>query len=440
MAVAMMLGLLSAQSNPFGVIWAGLAVAIFVLSFLNIEFGLYVLIFSMLLSPEINIGATGGGSLGRGVTLRFEDFLLILIGFSWFAKTAVKKEIGLFLKTPLNRAIFLYVLACALSTGLGIVTGRVNPKTGFFFVLKYVEYFIVFFMVVNHLESVSQVKRFVFCLLLTCFIVSVIGMFQIPGGERVSAPFEGESGEPNTFGGYLVFMGAVAGGMLATAKETRTRHLLIILILAIIPPFLYAQSRSSYLAAVPAFLVLGYLMEKRVIVVGLMCVALLVSPLFLPQAVKERMLYTVPQREQKGQIAVGNVRLDTSTSARLESWKDALSDWPEHPVFGYGVTGYRFIDAQFPKVLVEAGIIGLMAFLYLLYSIMKLAVSNLKKVRSDDLKGLIIGFIAGYVGLLFHAIGANTFIIVRIMEPFWFFAGIITVLPALEKNVTAEPD
>ena len=48
-------------------------------------------------------------------------------------------------------------------------------------------------------------------------------------------------------------------------------------------------------------------------------------------------------------------------------------------------------------------------------------------------------FLAGYIGLLVHAIGANTFIIVRIMEPFWFFAGIIAVLPMLEQQDEAQP-
>jgi len=39
-----------------------------------------------------------------------------------------------------------------------------------------------------------------------------------------------------------------------------------------------------------------------------------------------------------------------------------------------------------------------------------------------------------------HAIGANTFIIVRIMEPFWFFVGIITVLPMLkQEDLTPAP-
>jgi hypothetical protein len=49
------------------------------------------------------------------------------------------------------------------------------------------------------------------------------------------------------------------------------------------------------------------------------------------------------------------------------------------------------------------------------------------------MRGLSVGLIAGLVGLLVHAIGANTFIIVRIMEPFWFLAGIIVALPAMDK-------
>jgi O-antigen ligase len=178
-------------------------------------------------------------------------------------------------------------------------------------------------------------------------------------------------------------------------------------------------------------------MEKKVIVVGLMLIALVLSPLFLPLGVKDRILFTFTQPEHRTQIKVGNVRLDTSTSARVRSWKEAIADWTKHPVLGYGVTGYRFVDAQFPRVLVETGILGLMAFLYLLYSIGKLSLTNLRQLKSPYFKGLTIGFTAGYAGLLFHAIGANTFIIVRIMEPFWFFVGIITVIPLLEKSTVA---
>lgn len=429
-AVALLAGGLVASTTPAKVLVCVAAAVVFTVSFIRVDWGLYILIFSMLLSPEVMAGATAGGSLGRGVTLRLEDGLLVLIGLSWLARNAVMKELGLFLKTPLNRPIFLYMVVCALSTGLGVMAGRVEPRTGFLYVLKYFEYFIVYFMLVNHVREGRQLKRFVLCLFLTAAIVSLIGIAQIPGGQRLSAPFEGPEGEPNTFGGYLLFVGMTAAGLAAKVRERRTRHLLLLLIAIMLPPFFFTQSRSSYLAFVPALMVLGFMTERRAIVVGLLAVALLASPLFLPQVVKERILYTFNQPEEPGQITIGDLRLDTSTSARLQSWQDALRDLPAHPFLGHGVTGYAFVDAQFPRVLTETGLLGLAAFAYLLVSICRLLRSRLRQTDDPFCRGLIMGFTAGFVGLLVHSIGTNTFIIVRIMEPFWFFAGIVTVLPA----------
>jgi hypothetical protein len=434
LAIALLTGFLISQYPPDILIGVAIVCAIFTLSFINAEWGLYILIFSMLLSPEINIGETSGATLQRGVTLRIEDFLLVVIGFSWFARNAVNKELGLFLKTPLNKAILFYVLACLISTGMGILADRVGAKTGALFVVKYIEYFIVYFLVVNHVRDPDQIKRFVFCLFLTCFIISIFGILQIPGGERVSAPFEGARGEPNTLGGYLVFMGAIAGGLFIKTENSNLKSLLPFLMLTIILPLLFTQSRSSYLALIPVCFVLGLLLRHRVIITGLMAAVFLLSPLFLPSAIKDRILFTFTQQESSAQVHIGAIRLDTSTSARILGLKELLQDLPKHPVLGYGISGYDFIDAQYPKVLIETGFLGLIAFFYLIYSIFKMAINHMNEVKTPYFKGIAIGFIAGYIGLLFHAIGANTFIIVRIMEPFWFFAGIIAVLPALERQ------
>jgi len=144
LAVAIFTGMLASQYSPPILIWAVVAVAVFTVSFVNTMLALYILIFSMLLSPEFVAGGVkGGAALGRGVTLRLDDFLLIVVGFSWFLKNAVHKELGLILKTPLNKPIFYYILACIVSTGFGVMAGRADAKTGFFFVLKYFEYFVV---------------------------------------------------------------------------------------------------------------------------------------------------------------------------------------------------------------------------------------------------------------------------------------------------------
>ncbi|MCK7503742.1 MAG: hypothetical protein MZV70_06235 [Desulfobacterales bacterium] len=124
------------------------------------------------------------------------------------------------------------------------------------------------------------------------------------------------------------------------------------------------------------------------------------------------------------------MRLDTSTSARLQSWQDALRDFPKHPFLGHGVTGYAFVDAQFPRVLTETGLLGLAAFIYLLVSVFRLAAQPAAPDGGPvSAEGSSWGSRPGSWGCVVHSIGTNTFIIVRIMEPFWFFAGIVAVLP-----------
>ena len=142
--------------------------------------------------------------------------------------------------------------------------------------------------------------------------------------------------------------------------------------------------------------------------------------------------FTQPPRE--GQILVGKWRLDTSASARIGDYKRALSDWRKKPILGYGVTGYSFMDAQYPRVLVETGIAGLLSFLWLLYALFRKGISCWQEDHDDLSRGLAVGLIAGLAGLLVHAVGANTFIIVRIMEPFWFETAMVIVIPELEKE------
>jgi O-antigen ligase len=408
---------------------------IFVCTFIWPEAALYLVIFSMLLSPEIIVGEIGGkATLERGITLRLEDFLLLFIGLSWFARTAVDKTTGLFKKTPLNQPIAAYILVCFLATLWGKLTGHVQGKAGFFFVLKYFEYMIVFFMVVNYVNTPEQAKRLLFCLFLTCFIVSIWGLLQIPSGIRVSAPFEGDTGEPNTFGGYLVFMGAITLALIDNLKDLRVRASLTVVLMLVLICLLYTQSRASYLAVIPACLVFSLFSRRRFyILTGLIVVAAL-SPIIVPRVAKERVAYTFTQPEESGQIQFGKLRLDTSSSARIIGFREALLAWRKSPFIGYGVTGFRFMDAQYPRILVETGIIGMLAFLWLIYSLFRVGIMTWRDSHDELLRGLSVGLTAGLVGLLVHAIGANTFIIVRIMEPFWFLTGIIVALSTMEDE------
>ncbi len=408
---------------------------IFIISFSSTTFALYILIFSMLLSPEFIVGATGAASLGRGVTLRLDDFILAIIGFSWLAKMSINKELGLFLRTPLNRPIAYYIIVCLISTLLGAIFGRLQFKTGFFFVLKYFEYMIVYFMVVNHIENKKQVRNYLWALLITCMIVSVIGLTQIPGGGRVTAPFEGAQGEPNTFGGYLILMVSVVIGLFLTTASFRNQLMYGFLMLLFAIPLFYTQSRSSYLGIIPALLTFAFLSEKRNWVIAALLLIGISLPFIAPKPAKERIVYTFTQgRDRMDVVEVGGIKLDTSLSARVKSWEFASKDWIKHPVVGFGVTGYRFVDAQYVRVITETGFLGFIVFFILIYAIFRQTYTIYKEATESFDRGLSMGFLAGFIGLLFHAIGANTFIIVRIMEPFWFIAAMVLMIPEIKDE------
>ncbi len=412
------------------------AIILALVCFMNPELGLYILICAMLLGPQFGVGgAAGEGVRARGTTLRLDDFLLLIIGLSWFLSTAVNKERGLFLKTPLNRYIIFYFLVCLLATLIGYMMGRVKGTAGFFFVLKYFEYYIVYFMAVNYLKEKKQMENMVWMILIVCFIVCIIAIYQIPSGVRVSAPFEGEVGEPNTLGGYLVLILSLVLGLLFNNYGTKNqKYFFVILVFFILIALAATHSRSSWLALGPMLIALIWFSKRKFIVVIPLIFLVILAAFLLPSGVKERARYTFFQPKEEGQLVVGGVRIDTSTSARLISWKNVLTrDFIEHPILGYGITGYFFIDAQYPRVLAETGLTGLLLFAALLIAIYRNAVQTRLRYEGDPFYlGVSTGFLGGFFAMLTHAIGANTFIIVRIMEPFWFLTAIVIMIPQIE--------
>lgn len=414
---------------------AVLGLGVLILTFINTDFAIYILIFSMLLSPEIGSRTTAG----EGITIRIDDILLAIILFTWLAKTALNKDLGLFKTSPLNKPIAYYIFICFFTTGVGMLFGRVKPLNGLFFVIKYIEFYMIYFLVVNQIRSKKQLDNFTVALLVTFVIVVVVSLSQIPSGKRLTAPFEGDAGEPNTLGGYLIFIIAINLSLILkpgilTSPKTR-RFLLWITMIAVFP-FLLTNSRGSWVAGIPVVISYIVLSSRRWVIVGFVAALIIFAPIILPDTVIDRVKYTF--KEQKGytrtlQENVGGITLDTSASERVRSWKAAWEGVKKHPLFGFGITGWRFIDAQFMRVLVESGFIGLGFFLYLLYSILNETWKIYKNAKIPFFKYFALGFFVATISMMTHCIGANTFIIIRIMEPFWLICGLVISIPYIEE-------
>ena len=438
-------GYLVAQTSAGISLGLLLVVVILFIAFFNPELALHIILLSMLLSPEVVVGGVGGISLGKPGTkgdvlvLRVEDLVLSGVAVAWIARTAIFKELGLIRQTPLNPAILAYVVSLALSTLLGVLTGTVLPIRGLFFTLKYIEYFVVYFITVNYIQEQRQLRRLLTTAFVTCAVACAMGIAQIPTGERVSAPFEGQYGEPNTFGGYLVFMLALSLGQLLTAPTLPTLLGWSTFAGLVILPLLYTLSRSSWLATIPMLLTLMLLSRRRLLLMTIVGTAIIVGSLMFPKQVIDRYNYTFHDQVDRGAYTFVGRRLDLSTSARFDSWRIGAQGWSQRPLLGYGVTGFAFMDAQLVRVLVETGLVGLCAFLWLLWRILRGAWGAQRSFGGTRFEGLTLGYLAGLVAMITHAIGANTFIIVRIMEPFWFITAVIFVLPSLRTVASDLP-
>jgi len=452
---------------PIALVLAGFGA---IVTFIKPEAGLIILIFSMLLSPEIKLAqlpTIGGlaGPIERTIVVRFDDILLIAIFFTWIVRITIHRELGLLTHTSINRPIVIYILICVVSTIFGIIQGGVKPLHGFFYTLRYIEYFMLFFMVVNLVHSEKQIKTYLKVGLLVCLVVGFYAWYQIGKVPRVTAPFEAaitfdearltpakmleptrreerlktileeiKEAEPASLGGYLLIVLGLTFGFFTCATKRTDEFLFFGLFLLLLSPFVMTLSRASYFGFIPLFLsIIFFTKRKRVFLTGLAILFVILFPIVFPrlqETMIKRIAFTFGGQAEFA-LAHLEYRFEPSAALRVENWKKALTEWlPKRP-FGHGVTGVGLVDVQYALLLGEVGIFGFIVWWWMIIAIFQHTWRVYKSAGDSFLEGLSLGYLAALVGLLGQGIAVNTFIIVRIMEPFWFLTGIMMKLPQI---------
>ncbi|MBI4845685.1 MAG: O-antigen ligase family protein [Candidatus Omnitrophica bacterium] len=387
----------------------------------------------MLLSPEFSLG----GVAGRAVVLRLDDIFLLIILLGWFTKSAVNKEVGMIKITPLNKPIWLYSVFYLIATLVGILMSSVNIKEGLFYFLKYSEYFLLYFMVCNILKNREQAKFFIYAMVFVALITSAYACYEhYIGIARVSAPFEGKSGEANTLGGYLVLIIAIVSSLILNVSLIRTKVLLGVSLVVMFAALLFTLSRGSWIACCAAFLGLMFFSRKGKWF--LVVVSVLLIPFFtvvVPRFVFERIRYTFEAQVER-KLMGRRIFMDLATAERIDTLTNSILKWKKSPFLGSGASSAgATADNQYARLLIETGVIGVFLFLNIMVAIFKSSLRSRARLKdSDFFYALASGFIAGYIGLIVHSLGAATFILIRIMEPFWFLTAIVIMLPELEQS------
>jgi len=340
---------------------------------------------------------------------------------------------------PVNGAIVAFSATIVCATTLGFAMDTTPVERGFFFTVKRLEYFWIFFMTLNIIDTEAQAKT---CIRLLLFVTGCIALYGIaqfvlfPGAYFGGITGTVGTGRANTFGSFLLIMTGLVLGMFTFASSKRERMAYGMMFLLFLMTLVATKSRGAYVSVPPLILAVVWLTRNRRTIMLLLwgCVlslmfmlgVMLISPDKSTHWGKQ--IYDIKKQFQDiGQVLVKGASADSSLNARLTSWKATQPEMVTFPILGQGVGAKPLgtSDNQYVREVLETGFVGLLCLLYLNFVIMLTGVRLFRRTNDPLIKGMSAGFVGGQVGLLFHGVTISNFYTILTMELFFFLTALL---------------
>ncbi|HEY3426013.1 MAG TPA: O-antigen ligase family protein, partial [Negativicutes bacterium] len=207
------------------------------------------------------------------LSLNITSIFLTAGAVFWLSKMLVTRRLD-FKRTPFDWLIALLVVLSAASI-------LASPDRSFSFYNYYHlmgRYILLYYLVVNHVQSLDQLKRLVYVVLASSVVVSLYGFYQYYFGAAVSA-VEWVDGDqfpdlklrvcstlqnPNLLAGFLVIVMSLAAGLGCKAKRWENKSLLFGLVVMLGLCLVITYSRGAWLSVIAVIGVYGLLYNRRI--------------------------------------------------------------------------------------------------------------------------------------------------------------------------------
>ncbi len=286
------------------------------------------------------------------------------------------------LALPLLTFMGLVILSCAItpfSSGYEFFAALINAKA-------FLTFMLMIFVVVWGMET-EQEKIAVFAGFL-CTLAFLTGF-----GLRDTIVHFGSArfrldtffGQANEVGGFLaMYVVFVISALLAPSIAKKYKTLLIPLLFTTAVSLTFTLSRGSIIGAAAGFVVMGLIYSRKLLVIGL--IAGCTYQIWMPERLIQRFLETTEDVDANS--AYG---LDGSTEVRLKQWGGVPEMVSDSPLLGHGFCSFPYIyrnrvsgklkaaHSSWIEILVEQGILGLGAVMWLLAIVALLAWRVMKK-------------------------------------------------------------
>ena len=416
--------------------------------FYRIEIGLFFLI--PFLSNQNILNYVNDLPLGKDIN----DLLFMAMLVRWVIDKQKSKE-SLFVKTPLNIPIFLFIIWTfieiwwgAMYFGEPIQFTLENDRIVYWKNLIRVP--LLYLIVVNNIKDTNH-KKLIILLMILAILMIDRGFYNIARWRDFSHYSDQQKigGLDQGLGGneLAVFFAMYVVVILSLFLYTRSISIKLFLSLPIVATFyciLFLFSRSGYLAAFVGCGVIGFLKDKKVFIALIVLVFAWQS--LLPIAVQERIEMTKDGEDYDGTVM-----------QRFEFWEFGSDIISSSPILGAGIiAAYRFnITAEgfegrvwhsfhnaYLQQAVETGLVGLAIYMWI-FLLMILAGWQLYK-SSDDWfdKALGLGLLACVMACLAGNIAGGYWNYIGVVSYMYILAGLVmeSILHIEPKQDTSQAE
>lgn len=267
-------------------------------------------------------------------------------------------------------------------------------------------YYLFFIMVVSLLNNEKTIKKLIFCSL----VAASIGSFQylISNAQLVpetSYVARYALGNPGFLANYLVLQMPLALWALLNSKQREVKVAAVVLMIVFGYITVYVGNRAAFLGlGSEIFLLCGYFAYRNKKTRPWLLVTILLLSLSFVFALTQRNSDFVKKTPFLGKITNWSLS-DTTVASRLEMWKIGLQAFKQKPIVGWGreMIGNAFEENYDPAFyiinpsetwtdrlhntlvdeLVNGGIIGIGAYIFLLCVILK-TLFNLRNQENES--------------------------------------------------------
>jgi putative inorganic carbon (hco3(-)) transporter len=386
------------------------------------RFALFVAIILMIrpLLDAVKVGSeTSGADPSAAISLLF----VLAAGFWLLAQPG---QLAGSLGSPLARPMIAFVAAGAIS-----VAASEAPLTSAVELMRIATVAVILVVLDRLLQDRRRIRLVLLAVFASALVPVLIGFYQqltgggvvLAGGfSRVRWTFL----HPNPFASYLTML-LILGAAVYPHLQRRLHRLgLVALLAACAPLLILTYTRGAWIAAGAGLLLVGLIQSRRL--VGALIIVVAVVLLAVP-SVTGRFADLSQERRPSG--APGN-----SLAWRFGYWEETLA-LAENPVTGIGL---RMVQANteaqkqphndFLRVYVETGILGLLAYLWLLSALIRTAWRVVVTAPDGLARGLAVAFAGAVVAFITLSLVAN---VISQLVILWYFAAIAAMAVAAAR-------